>query len=123
MAGSGKSRAEENKAIRQEALREQLSAQGHVQHVVDISTKLANLDVDLEQADVQRLKAAADIKLKLIAKYAPDLKAVEHSGEINSNEPSTMSDDAIISRLAELEGRRGITEGDTEKTSSKETTH
>ena len=30
---------------------------------------------------VTRLKAAADIKLKLMAKYIPDLKAIEHTGE------------------------------------------
>ena len=73
--------AHKNRAIRQEALREQLASQGHVQHVVDIAQKLVNLDNDLDQVKVQRLKAAADIKLKLIAKYIPDLKAMEVTGE------------------------------------------
>ena len=72
-----------NRRMRQELLREQLSAQGHVQHVVDITNKLSELDAPLEQLDVQRLKAAADIKLKLIDKYLPSLKQtdVELTGE------------------------------------------
>lgn len=69
-----------NRAIRQEALREQLSAQGHVQHVIDISEKLSELDEELNALEIQRLKAAADIKCKLISKYLPDLKATELTG-------------------------------------------
>jgi hypothetical protein len=76
-----KTRAQENRAVRQEALREQLAEQGHVQHVVDIVNKLGQLDTDLDQLAVTRLKAAADIKLKLINKYIGDVKAVEISGE------------------------------------------
>lgn len=76
-----RTRAQENRAIRQEALREQLAEQGHVQHVVDIVTKLSQLDSDLDQISVTRLKAAADIKMKLINKYIGDVKAVEISGE------------------------------------------
>ena len=74
---NGKSVAYRNKAIRQEALREQLSAQGHVQHVVDLAGKLADLDTELDSVQTQRLKAAIDTKLKLIGKYLPDQKAVE----------------------------------------------
>ena len=68
--------AHKNRQIRQEALREQLSAQGHVQHVVEIAKKLAGLDNDLDQVAVARLKASADIQLKLIGKYLGDVKAV-----------------------------------------------
>ena len=63
-----------NRRIRQEALREQLSQGKHVEHVVEISNKLANLNEELDALEVQRLKAAADIKKGLIAKYIPDLK-------------------------------------------------
>jgi len=73
--------ATRNRAVRQEALREQLSAQGHVQHVIDIAEKLSNLDEVLDNSDVQRLKAAADIKKGLINKYLPDLKSTELTGE------------------------------------------
>ena len=76
-----RTRAQENRAIRQEALREQLAEQGHVQHVVEIAGQLCQLDNDLDQLAVSRLKAAADIKMKLISKYIGDVKAVEISGE------------------------------------------
>ena len=82
---TGKTRAAKNKSIRKEALRDQLSAQGHVQHVIDITDKLSDLDITLENVDVTRLKAAADLKLKLINKYLPDLKAVELSGKDGSD--------------------------------------
>jgi hypothetical protein len=81
MAASGKSRANENRRIRQEALREQLANGGHVQHVIEISDKLANLDNELSSTEIQRLKAAADIKKGLIDKYLPSMKLAEHTGE------------------------------------------
>ena len=87
---SGNSRAAQNKKIRQEALREQLSAGGHVQHVIDIANKLSNPDIALESTDIQRYKAAADIKLKLIGKYLPDLKATEHSSDPDNPLPSAI---------------------------------
>ena len=73
--------ANKNRAIRQQALREQLSKQGHVQHVIDIAEKLTDLENALDSTQVQRLKSAAEIKLKLIGKYLPELKAVQHSGD------------------------------------------
>lgn len=72
---------DKNRRIRQEALREQLANGGHVQHIVDIAAKLSDETIDLDSAMVQRLKAAADIKCKLISKYLPDLKAIEVTGE------------------------------------------
>lgn len=80
MAASGISRAQENKHIRQEALREQLSTQGHIQHVVDIATKLMDLDTALDNLQVTRLKTASDIKLKLIDKYLPTEKPTQITG-------------------------------------------
>ena len=77
----GTTAANKNRAIRQEALREQLSNQGHVQHVTDIAKKLTDLENDLDSTQVQRLKSAADIKLKLIGKYLGDVKAIELSGD------------------------------------------
>ena len=76
----GESVATKNKRVRQEALRDQLSAQGHVQHVIDISNKLNSGALKLETSQIAAYKAAADIKLRLINKYLPDLKAMEHSG-------------------------------------------
>ncbi len=80
----GESVATKNKKIRQQALREQLSAQGHVQHVIDLSNKLASEYDQLESSQITALKSAAEIKLRLINKYLPDLKSVEHSGDPDS---------------------------------------
>jgi len=79
---SGISRANQQKAIRQEALRESLSAGGHVQHVIEISEKLRDLDTELTSVESARLKASADIKLRIIDKYLASLKAVELSGGV-----------------------------------------
>lgn len=76
----GTTAANKNRKIRQEALRDQLSAQGHVQHVNDIANDLLDLDTTMDQLAVQRLKAAADIKKSLISKYLPDLKSTEITG-------------------------------------------
>lgn len=82
---SGISRANHQKAIRQEAIREQLAAGGHVQHVLEISEKLRDLTEELSSVESARLKAAADIKLKIIDKYLASLKAVEMSGGVEIN--------------------------------------
>jgi hypothetical protein len=81
MAKSGQSRADANKAIRQAALREQLAAQGHVQHVVEIASKMRDLSQELDTLEVSRLKGAADLHLKLINKYLGDIKSNEVTGE------------------------------------------
>ena len=76
----GNTRANQNKAIRQEALRDKLAAGGHVQQVLDISEKLSDLNIDITSTEAGRLKSAADIKLKIIDKYLASLKAVEMTG-------------------------------------------
>jgi len=82
---SGVSRAEANKAIRQDALREQLANGKHVEHVIDMANKIADLDNALESSDIHRLKTASDIKLKLINKYLSDTKQVELQAELTGS--------------------------------------
>jgi len=77
----GTTAANKNRAIRQEALREQLSNQKHVEHVVEILNEIQDLQRDLDANDLARYKVAIDTKLKLIGKYLPDLKSVEHTGD------------------------------------------
>ena len=77
----GTTAANKNRSVCKEALREQLSAQGHVQHVVDILDEIKDLRKDLDQQDLARYKVVLDTKLKLISKYLPDLKSVEHTGD------------------------------------------
>ena len=77
----GLSAADRNRRIRQDALREQLSSQKLVEKVVDIATKLGNLDEVVEPEKVARLKIAAELNLKLVNKYLPDLKQTELIGD------------------------------------------
>jgi hypothetical protein len=81
MSGSGLSVADRNKKVRQDALREQLSNKGLVQQVLEISDKIGDLSQDIEKEKIDRLKIAADLKMKLVAKYLPDLKQTELIGD------------------------------------------
>lgn len=74
-------RAQRNRAIRQDALREQLAAGGHLQHVIEVAGKLSDPANVIEPDMVQRYKIVIDTKLKLINKYLPDLKNVELTTE------------------------------------------
>lgn len=68
------------RSMRQEQLRELLSKQKLVEKVIDTAKKLDEQGAMLEQNELQALKASADIRLKLINKYLPDLKSQEITG-------------------------------------------
>lgn len=70
-----------NRRIRQEALREQLANQGHLQHVTEILDRLQDEAQEIEPAMVNRYKTVVDAKIKLMSKYIPDLKSTELTGE------------------------------------------
>lgn len=93
-----------NRKVRQEALRDQLSAQGHVQHVVELLDRIA--DPDDTQADemLARWKVVLDTKLRLIGKYLPDLKSVEHTGD--GSDPITEALNYIRDRDSSLPSER-----------------
>ena len=74
-------RANQNRKIRQEALREQLANQGHLQYVIDNAKKMEEQGAAMEPQELQALKYATDTRLKLVNKYLPDLKATEVTGE------------------------------------------
>ncbi len=76
----GATRAHKNRALRQEALREQLAAQGHVQHLIESIEKIDDLG-EGDSFELQKLKTAAELRLKVINKYLPDLKSTELTGE------------------------------------------
>ena len=71
--------AQKNRAKRQEEVRQELAAKGKIQYIFDNLKKIEEAVGDPDT--VQRLKVATDIRLKLLAKYLPDLKAVEVTGE------------------------------------------
>ena len=81
MASRGETRAQANKRVRQEALREQLANKGLVQKVIEDSEKIGDLDNNLDASDVNRLKVANELRMKLISKYLPDLKSTELTGD------------------------------------------
>lgn len=89
--------AARQKEVRQEALRQQLSAKGHVQHVIEMAEKMSDEDIELDRDMVTRYKIAIDTKLRLMNKYLPDLKAVEVSGGLSI---ADMSDEQLNSEIA-----------------------
>jgi|JI10StandDraft_1071094.scaffolds.fasta_scaffold1098019_2 hypothetical protein len=76
-----RTQADHNRAIRKDALREQLANGKHLEHVIDMANKIADHDELIESDMLARYKIAIDTKLRLINKYLPDVKAVEITGE------------------------------------------
>ncbi len=76
-------RKQSNRRIRQEALREQLSNQGHLQHIVENIQKIEKLNPRTKTFSNQlnKLKTANDQRFVLVRKYLPDLKSVELTGD------------------------------------------
>lgn len=77
----GATRAQENRRIRQEALREQLVAHGHMNHVENMLNDLMDETKELTPEMVDRYKTAITGKLKLVGKYLPDDKTLEITGD------------------------------------------
>ena len=74
-------KAATNRAIRQEALRDQLSAGGHLQQALVIAKEINEQAATIGPTELQAKKAAADIHFKAVNKYLPDLKSTELTGE------------------------------------------
>lgn len=77
----GISRADANRKIRREVLREELAARGLLQHVIENTEKLLDLKVELSAIEVARIGKGIDNQLALIKKFLPDVKQVELTGE------------------------------------------
>ena len=84
MAGIGysvaKTKAQLNRQMRQEGLRDFLSKQKLIEKVIDIAQNLTDPYKEYDALDVQRMRTAAELNLKLAAKVLPDLKSTEISG-------------------------------------------
>lgn len=81
MPGDTATAKNKNRRIRQEALREQLAAQGHEQHILDLLSKLMDEGQEFDSSMIKRFEVAINTKLKLISKYLPDLKQTELIGD------------------------------------------
>lgn len=85
-AGGGKDKDSRNLATRRrqahrEEVLEYLKNKGLLQKVIEDAEKLADETRDIPPEMVTRIKAANDLRMKAVAKYVPDLKAVEMTGE------------------------------------------
>ncbi len=94
----GLRRADANRAIRKEAVREQISRQKHVQSIVKTIDKIEDMETDLDPMELNRLKIAMDARFRLVSKYLGDVKAIEVSEETTL---SDMDDDELDDRIAE----------------------
>lgn len=84
-----KTAKEKNKLIRAEDMRERIKQANLITDVIDISNKL--MTGGINQTEGQQMKAAADIKLKLLNKVLPELKAVEQSGGVTMLLPAEIN--------------------------------
>ena len=75
-----KTKTQLNRQMRQEGFRDFLSSQKLIEKVIDISEKLMAPDAEYDALDVQRMRTAAELNLKLAAKVLPDLKSTELTG-------------------------------------------
>jgi hypothetical protein len=73
-----RTRAQQNRAIRQEELRAKLSAGGHIQHAIDSIKEMSEAE---DQLHLSKYKAIFDSHMKLVNKYLPELKATELTGQ------------------------------------------
>ncbi len=82
MPKNGQSVKEANRAVRQETLREKLAAGGHLKLAIDNIVKIEKLQPsDTFVQEHQKYKTAAELRLRLVNKYLPDLKNVEMTGD------------------------------------------
>lgn len=93
--------AAKNKKVREQALRDQLSQKQLHTQVINIANKLDEQHLVLEATHISALKASAELKLKLINKYMPDLKAVEHSQDPD-NPITELNDSELQNAIATL---------------------
>ena len=71
----GISRADENRKIRRESLREELKSREYLRQIHDLLSK------DWDAARVAETKAKLDAYFRLLSKTLPDVKAIELTGE------------------------------------------
>ena len=108
-----KTRAQQNRSIRQEAVREKLSAMGLIQQIIVLADKLGKPD-DLDNTMVSAMKASADIKLKLVDKYLPSLQSIESRVETVGSNSKEMTDDALAD-IATGSSARVVNEAESKK--------
>ena len=89
-----RTRAMQNKAIRQDALREWLSKKCTAQHLVDNLEKIESLDTSSEtfNNELNKYKEANSQRIKILNYYLPILKQTELKAELGIKEVKNFSD-------------------------------
>jgi len=87
-------RANQNRKIRQEALREQLAEQCRMQHLFDNLKKIEQLDPNSPsfRNELDKYKEANAQRIKLMGYYLPALKQTEIKASIEAKEVKNFSD-------------------------------
>ena len=73
--------AAKNKAMRREQLLELLANKGLIQKVIADSELVRDLTIEMDPEDLKRIEVAHKMRMDLIKKYLPDVKAMELSGK------------------------------------------
>lgn len=78
MPKQGETRAEANRRVRQEALREQLKAQEYLRQIENAVSEVIAASYAVPADELAARKFVVDTNLKRLNKVLPDLKSVEH---------------------------------------------
>ncbi len=79
--GSGKTRANRYREDNQKLLVERLQGYGFIDQTLKNVKDLEDLTKEMEPGEIVRIKAASDLRMKLLDKLVPRRKAVEITGE------------------------------------------
>lgn len=84
-------RAQRNRAIRKDEIRAYLAERGRLDYVLDNIEKIEKLDVnnDSFQKELLKLKTANEQRIRLLAKYLPDVK--DEGETADSSQPITIN--------------------------------
>ena len=69
------------KAVRREALREELKAREYLRQLDIVDGELSDNWNSLSSENIAALRLKVDLNLKRLLKVLPDLKSIEHSGD------------------------------------------
>lgn len=80
------------RAVRQDELRAKLAAGGHLQYAIENIEKIEALKYSVKTAlkrsfELSKYKIAAELRLRIVNKYLPDLKAMELTTETGEVTP------------------------------------
>ncbi len=79
--GQGKTRADRYRADNAKHLLDRLQGYGFIDQTLLNIKNLEDLSKELDAGEIARIKAASDLRMKLLDKIVPSRKAVELTGE------------------------------------------